>query len=71
MKNSYLAKLHERRLPIEFYVFVHTVKRIAQAIVCCRKIKLDKENYSTTTKINDMDDLLAKMEHVQLIVYDK
>ena len=28
LRDSFLAKLHRRRLPVEFYAFIHSVKRM-------------------------------------------
>lgn len=67
----------KRKLPIEIYVFLHDIKRyliglVSVLIICKKKGAETKEKeIHHATIVENMDDLVAKMDYILVQNYDK
>ena len=70
---SYLQTLLKKKLPIEFYVWLYSIKKsVVKYLVCLKdKKKGKKKQINMATMVENMDDLISKMNFLSQNIYDK
>ena len=76
-KNTYVEKIQSSWIPIELRLYAYEIKKYIEGLLCCCKKKTcshgHKKCMHDTRKVHveNMDDVIAKMDHLTCEIYDK